>query len=122
MNYTQNLRLPQWEGSDRIHHDDFNEAFGKIDAAVSGKVNMLAGTYTGNGAASRTINLGFTPKVVIVWQNGAIQYNSYYYGGAALEGTSFPGVSLAENGFTIYKNNAAMTNVNDLTYAYLAFY
>ena len=34
MNQTTNLHLPQFAETDRIHHDDFNDAFSKIDAAV----------------------------------------------------------------------------------------
>ena len=39
MDYTQNLHLPQWVATDRIHHDDFNDAFGRIDTAVAAKAN-----------------------------------------------------------------------------------
>lgn len=34
MDYTQNLHLPQWEETDRIQMDDFNDAMERIDAAI----------------------------------------------------------------------------------------
>ena len=42
MDYTQNLNLPQWEAEDRIHHDDFNDARAKIDAALAGTGPKIA--------------------------------------------------------------------------------
>ena len=35
MNYTQNYQLPQWESSDRILMDDFNDAMEKIEGGLS---------------------------------------------------------------------------------------
>lgn len=40
--------------------------FETLSAGVSEKAKIVTGTYTGNGAASRTISLGFTPKAVLV--------------------------------------------------------
>jgi len=37
---------------------------------ASGKI--VAGTYTGDGAASRTINLGFTPAWVLALKREAV--------------------------------------------------
>ena len=42
MTTTQNLHLPQWEASDRIHHDDFNDAFAAIDTAVAANSTAIA--------------------------------------------------------------------------------
>ncbi len=57
MNYTQNLHLPQWEGSDRIHHDDFNEAFRKIDKAI--RTAMPAGVIAAWSGAANAIPEGW---------------------------------------------------------------
>ena len=69
MTTTQNLNLPQWEASDRIHHDDFNEAMERIDAAVTaaGNCHIYTGSYEGDGTSDRTIDLGFTPKLLIIF-------------------------------------------------------
>ncbi|MCZ7593714.1 MAG: hypothetical protein M5U16_01460 [Hyphomicrobium sp.] len=37
-----------------------------VGTGAGGSGNVVAGTYTGNGAASQSINLGFRPKMVIV--------------------------------------------------------
>ena len=66
MNHTPNLQLPQWEASDRIHHDDFNAAFQKLDAVP----RIVTGTYTGTGTYGsdhpNTLTFPFTPKLIFV--------------------------------------------------------
>ena len=44
MDYTQNLNLPQFAETDRIHHDDFNEAMAKIDTAVAAMPRIVTGS------------------------------------------------------------------------------
>lgn len=70
MNYTQNLRLPQFDGSDRIHHDDFNEAFDKIDEALAGGVKIATGSYMGTGSTGAnnpcSLTFDFAPKLIFV--------------------------------------------------------
>lgn len=122
MNYTQNLRLPQFDGGDRIHHDDFNEAFGKIDAAVSGKCSMLFGTYHGDGNARKTISLSVTPKVIIIWLSGHGQFTSSIMGGVAFDGTPSDGITVIDNGFTVENNGSIDTNDRYGTYYYIALY
>lgn len=69
MNHTTNLHLPQWEETDRIQMDDFNDAMERIDTAVAaaGNCHIYTGSYGGDGTSSRTIDLGFTPKLLIVF-------------------------------------------------------
>ena len=85
MNYTQNLHLPQFAETDRIHHDDFNTAFAAIDTAVAGKSGVAFGAYNGDGTAERTITLGFTPKIVYLCTRWGLAGNhsgdGYCYGG-----------------------------------------
>lgn len=80
--YTSNYQLHQWVPEDNFLRTDFNEDFAKIDAALGekagveelaevqtmagNKCRVVIGSYTGNGASSQTINLGFRPKVVVV--------------------------------------------------------
>ena len=81
MTTTQNLHLPQWEDSDRIRRDDFNEAFDKIDAGVkaatdaaaaaaAGGAKVAAGSYVGTGTSGasnpRTLSFNFQPKIVFL--------------------------------------------------------
>ena len=43
METTENYKLPQWEKQDQIRMDDFNDAFGKIESALSGHDDALDG-------------------------------------------------------------------------------
>ena len=67
MDYTQNLNLPQFEASDHIHHDDFNDAFRTLDAMP----RIATGRYTGDGtygsAHPITLTFDFQPKVLLLF-------------------------------------------------------
>ena len=131
--YTANYGLHQWEASDNFLRTDFNTDYQLIDAALAGKAEIVAGTYTGDGTASRTIDLGRTPDAVLVidWY-GNINSGYLTYGGLALEGrpcfkSSDPALALVDGGFTVaYKqqsvSNFVATNYDGHTYYYLAFF
>ena len=90
--YTANYQLHQWEPADFFLRTDFNADFAKLDAALAGKAGLadlaeklgaVTGSYTGDGATSRTISLGFAPIAVflrededsgaiLAGQNGAV--------------------------------------------------
>ena len=77
MTKTTNYQLNQWAKSDRLRMDDFNADNAKIDAALGTIPKFAAGSYTGDGAESRKIDLGFTPKAVYVRPSkGGIYYGS----------------------------------------------
>ena len=79
---TPNYNLNQWSRDDRVLMEDFNADNAKIDAALGEKADKSAveelnaqvgqvelsmprvvfGTYTGDGAASKHIELGFPPQ------------------------------------------------------------
>ena len=91
MEKTTNYQLPKWEKSDFIKMDDFNDAFGKLDAALKANADAqtalqaalaavkstaegayssknkpyTAGSYTGNGS-TQTITLGFKPSFLVI--------------------------------------------------------
>ena len=158
-NHTTNYQLCQWEATDKVLRTDFNEDNQKIDAALKSNADTLAGkadssalaeiaasipkvavgTYSGDGAASRTIPLPFTPKAVLLCdQTGRMACNvsklldQYHYGGLAVTGgpliTSGGDTLLAvvENGFTVgYRydgegNRHCNSNSSGSTYHYLA--
>ena len=104
-NHTTNYALNLWEANDKFVREEFNENTSKIDTALkthdsavaaiqttlSGMVKLAVGHYTGDGAATRTISVGFTPKAVLVINaNGQTHssnaFNSYVYGGLAVDG------------------------------------
>ena len=145
MENTSNYNLKQWEETERIMMQDFNADNAKIDAALAaaaaGSIQMAAGEYTGDGAARRTITLGFTPRMVFLFPtNGTFYYDSgtarttmggiaytdhpvYAYNNAAV-----PVVAVAEGGFTVYKSSytasgntyRAESNSNDSRFRYFA--
>lgn len=47
MEKTTNYQLPKWEKSDFIKMDDFNDAFGKLDAALKTQSDAIAGKAGG---------------------------------------------------------------------------
>jgi len=88
-NYTTNLHLNAWAAGDRPKRADFvsdnniidNRLGGHIldddihlSAAQQDKLNtpFTVSIYSGNGSAERTIQLGFTPQLAIVFKRGVI--------------------------------------------------
>ena len=67
MNYTENYQLPQWEKTDRIMMEDFNEAMLKLDGAP----RIFIGTYKGTGGqgSGSAVRLSCTvePRFVAVF-------------------------------------------------------
>ena len=120
MDYTQNLHLPQWEKTDRIMMDDFNDAMSKIDAAMP---RIVTGSYTGDGTTngSHVIDLGFRPKVVIVANgDGILNSTAGTFGGIALDGSNAPAVGISETGFFVPVNPYTKSNENGTSYRYIA--
>lgn len=104
MEKTTNYQLPKWEKSDFIKMDDFNDAFGKLDAALKANADAAAtkaeaetvtaiaqtiangklcrikyGSYTGNGkngsANPTAVNCDFYPVLFGIWDGGnSIQF------------------------------------------------
>ena len=112
---TTNYGLSQWEATDKVERLDFNGDNEKLDAAIKAAQDaadsaqeatdnlaaaaytpenspFVVGTYKGNGTASRTISLGFTPQAVFVAPTMAQFYNyasgHYVYGGMAVTGSN----------------------------------
>ena len=131
--YTEHYGLHQWESTDDFLRMDFNTDFGIIDGALgaleAGKVELVVGTYTGNGASTRNIYLGFQPLAVMVLKEGIYMGYSLRAGGLALPG--YPAgtagenqiVSISANGFTLHENVQAKTSINSngSLYHYIAF-
>ena len=133
--YTANYGLHQWEASDNFLRTDFNTDFGIIDGALNGleadKIELVTGTYAGNGAASQAVTLGFQPKMVLVagaW--GQVSYShAYSYGGMAFPNQ--PGqffelavLEITTSGFTAYEGSApgyaVQCNQSGRNYHYMA--
>lgn len=128
MNQTANYQLPQWEASDPVKREDFNDAMSKLDTALSGAggVQLSAGYYNGNGQATRTIDLGVTPKAVGVWEYGSSQgKDTLTHGGVAVPGRPAESdiVEITNGGFIVRNSSGTYTaNYTNHFYTYLAFY
>jgi len=125
MTHTTRHSLPQWSKDDRIQMADFNNAMATLDAAVP---KIVTGTYTGNGSASQTISLPFTPKAVLVVDGAGkmcvVDSHYFAYGGLAVTGANSSAVSITTNGFIARYNTSTnprqYTNNSNTTYFYLA--
>ena len=131
-NHTEHYGLHQWEPGDSFLRTDFNEDHAKLDAALaglqSGKCEVTFGTYTGDGAAQRTIGLGFTPKAVLVESaNGMRLVNAGMLGGLALPGKPvcsgiYTALSIDTGGFQVtYTQYQSNLNQKDAQFYYIAF-
>lgn len=131
---TPNYQLNQWEPEDSFLRTDFNEDNAKIETAlteletqISAKCEVVFGTYTGDGKATRNIDLGFAPKAVILDTAQGFRSNtsaSSGYGGIALQGNPIHTKSLVltDTGFTLTMNsNTYLSNVSNQKYHYIAF-
>ena len=92
-------------------------------AAWNEKCSVIAGTYTGDGSASRTIHLGVTLKAVLVLRRGRDFFDNdgNACGGLAVPGYGTP-VSLTDGGFLVKESGSNSTNQPNLAYYYLALY
>lgn len=94
---------------------------------------FVLGTYTGNGNISQTINVGFTPSVVIISSPlgsflfpglSGINYSGIIYGGMITTNTLSGSTSAGEittNGFIVYMDGSVYTNRNGDTFSYMAY-
>jgi len=107
-----------------------------VTAAAIALGREVMGSYTGNGAVSRLITLGFTPAAVLVtYTYGDITTTDWAKWGLALPGApaktpAYSGSSLVveitANGFNVYARNydtgeSSATNTHFATYNYIAW-
>jgi hypothetical protein len=122
-NKTKNYQLHTWEPGDDFLREEFNANFAALDAALAGLV--VAGSYVGDGAASRTIRLGFTPRaVLLVTSKGEFLVGAYTYGGLAVSGLNSQAFSITEGGFSVRYHSGSgyviCSNGSGEKYCYLA--
>ena len=103
-----------------------NSQFSTVNSRLNtleGRVEVIVGSYTGDGTQTRVIDLGFTPKAVLVeLRNGARFSSGISYGGLALPDAPSGGVQIVTGGFQVYyyANNTHTNNYGEV-YRYLAF-
>ncbi len=80
MKKTDNYSLPQWEKQDFIKMEDFNDAFGKTDAAL--KANADAAGGKADGAATSAALTNLAKNLGAAGHNARIAWGSYTGTGA----------------------------------------
>ena len=143
MNYTDNFQLNQWDAQGAIKRTDFNADNAKLDAALhrveqtaandlavyqtatDAKLNELSvekmylGSYTGDGAASRTVPLPFAPRFAIIFGHynntgtGVLQPAIYLVTPYTIHSISFTGsIATASPNFFVSEANICIGNSN----------
>lgn len=134
-NTTKNYQLNQWEPGDNFLRTDFNADNAKIDAALTQKCEVVFGSYTGDGTASRVISLGFTPGAVYLCSQSGMAgcCDDYDTSCGGLAFAEHPVkmkeevvMEIVENGFRVTQgggsaNGYRKANDSSRSYHYIAF-
>lgn len=127
MQKTENYNLNLFESTDPVKHEDINTNTELIDSAINGVKeafavkNFAIGTYAGNDG-TRTVALGFTPRLVLVC-------NAYEYAnignkiGMAVTGKAYASnstISIVTNGFKVVNDSNYAMNSSTYSYNYFA--
>lgn len=108
-------------------------AIGECVDSINSQTQIITGSYTGDGTENRKIDIGATPKAVIIGgcSDGIYDSNAWYYK-AYFKSDLFLNDGSVENGFnvtvkTFIGGNSSSTktivgsNVNGYSYNYIAF-
>lgn len=148
-NKTAFLGLNQWLGTDKPKREDFNNDNLNIENSVKNHIHNqethvsadnrkqwndctpVIGQYMGDNAASRTISLGFAPRMVLLFSadRGLVDYNSSgsttnLYSAIYTAAGSSLGIQASPTGFTVINSSTSMAGVptirlNQSTKAYI---
>lgn len=121
-----------------IHHTHTNKS--ALDTLTDEKMakwdsksDVVFGVYTGDGTEERTINLGFKPTAVVVYNDEGRQHSTpsgsstFGYGGLALDGYPCDAgngsvIEICNTGFKIgYTNSFKCSNYKNTTYYFIAY-
>lgn len=109
--YKLNIIEPE---ADELSPEPINQNTQKLEAELAARPLFASGRFTGDSAESREIKVGFTPKVVLVFNRyGDIRNGSVYYGGmATAERSNLPErasgtvLEVIEGGFRVFYNSS----------------
>ena len=104
----------------------------QTDMEVSKKCEILAGTYTGDGADTHIVELGFQPSALLVMEHGYLwnygngeAHGAFAYPGqpSRYMGNNYyePALEILDNGFRVTNSERTQMNASGNVYAYLAF-
>ena len=143
---TSNYGLNQWAAEDKVLRTDFNQDNAKLDAALEGlreavgtPLQIVYGTYTGTGAVSHTVAVGFRAKLVLIFRMDGIAQRLMMLGGSAefQDENGQVGRQITGSNYTVSPNEQglylsctyswdntqraiAVCNASGVTYAWLA--
>ena len=131
MQKTENYNLNLFESTDPVKHEDINTNTELIDTAINGVKEAFAvkhfavGTYAGNDG-TRTVALGFTPRLVLVCNTMAVANIGNKLGMAVTGGTYDTNavtkgmISIVTNGFKVVNDSGYAMNSSTYSYHYFA--
>ena len=97
--------------------------YNTLNSTISNsKTKIAIGSYIGNDASTRTIDIGFTPVFIIVAYYGYVfNDDGYMRGGIAVTNISafYDGVSITGNGFIVIERSSYALNRNEASYTYM---
>ncbi len=146
------LGLNKWLGSDKPKMEDFNTDNQKLDNAIKAHQEnqtlhltpeqqqwvaspLVVGSYQGNAQEERIIELGFTPRFVLVYGEGRSPFeyqtalhHTRMFMGVAGGGDGSLGINIVPNGFWVFQSmtnppdgtTSTFLNGSGVTYRYLA--
>ena len=126
-----NAALEELRATDaaKANSSSVNSQFSTVNSrltALEGRIEVYAGSYTGDGTASKTISLGFTPRAVLVESIDGIRVSGgMAYGGLARPdlpvNLTRPSAEIVSGGFQVHQSSYAGLNYSGAHYCYLAF-
>lgn len=89
------------------------------------RLRMISGSYTGNGAANRTINIGTEVSLIFIWRDGTLGELKSTFGILPASGvtyhTDYAGDCFTHTGKGFLIENENFFNVNNVKFYYTAF-
>ena len=87
---TEHYSLNQWQPEDKVLRDEFNQDNAKLDTALTelrtlagASLRTASGSYTGTGAVSQTISVGFCPALFLLFRMDGIPQRLMMLGNSA---------------------------------------
>ncbi|MCI8475271.1 MAG: hypothetical protein HFF07_08045 [Oscillospiraceae bacterium] len=129
---TEHYGLHVWEPGDDFLREEFNANFGVIDGALGVKCEVVLGGYVGNKSNDfnyQVIELGFAPRMVMVWaMSGLPNVSGFSYMGVAMGPGGAPeaasqyssNIRVLDNGFRIKSESNCSLNNSGTQYYFMA--
>lgn len=97
-------------------------AVGELGAELGKKIEVVAGSYTGDNQETREIVLGFQPLALLSVTNAGVMGDRGIYGGLIVPGVSNNGIQLTSQGFQVTQipSSSLYANGHGTVYCYLA--